>query len=76
MNKGHIQAERAEAIRRAFNPPPAPRLTADNVNVTVNPNGSVTVSAIVGDYREARTYYFATKEEAVVDYLAEMNGEE
>ncbi len=24
MNKGHIQAERAEAIRRAFNPEPEP----------------------------------------------------
>lgn len=49
------------------------RITADELNVTSNPNGSVTVAAMVGEHREARTYYFATREEAVTDYLYEMN---
>ena len=49
------------------------RITADELNVTSNPNGSVTVAAMAGEYREARTYYFATREEAVADYIYEMN---
>ena len=51
------------------------RIDATDVSVTSNPNGSVTVAAMVDGYREARTYYFATREEAVCDYLYEMNND-
>lgn len=51
----------------------AERLTAVDVDVTANPNGTITVAAMVGGYREARTYYFSTREEAVNDFLFEMN---
>lgn len=34
-------------------------------SVTINPNGSITVYALIDGYLKRMTYYFCTEEEAV-----------
>lgn len=45
-------------------------ITRDDVSVTRNDSGSVTVSAMVGNYREKIQYLFVDEDEAVADFLA------
>lgn len=36
--------------------------------------GAWQVSAVIGGYREKRTYYYASRREAVAKFLAEFGG--
>lgn len=45
-------------------------ITRDDLSITRNASGSVTVSAMVGNYREKTQYLFVDEEEAVADFLA------
>lgn len=49
-------------------------ITREDITVTRNPN-SITVSAMVGGYREKTQYLFVDEEEAVADFLATHGGE-
>jgi hypothetical protein len=45
-------------------------ITRDDVNVTHNLSGPITVSAMVNGYRESTQYFFVDEDYAVADFLA------
>ena len=47
-------------------------ITRDDITVSRNPN-SITVSAMVGNYREKTQYIFVDEEEAIADFLTTHN---
>lgn len=44
------------------------------MSTIINPNGSITVSAIVDGYLVSRTYYWYTRREAVAMFRASIGG--
>jgi len=48
-------------------------ITREDVSVSRNPN-SITVSAMVGGYREKIQYLFTDEEDAVLDFITTHNG--
>jgi len=47
-------------------------ITRDDITVSRNPN-SITVSAMIGGYREKTQYIFVDEEEAITDFLTTHN---
>ena len=49
-------------------------ITREDITVTHNPN-TITISAMIGGYREKTQYVFWNEEDAIADFL-ETHGEE
>ena len=49
-------------------------LTRDDLSIERNASGSITVSAMVGGYREKSQYLFWSEDDAVADFLT-IHGE-
>lgn len=45
-------------------------LTRDDLSISFNVAGPITVSAVINGYREKTQYFFIDEDEAVADFLA------